>query len=115
MKTKPVYYAIVLAAAVAGLFIPAWMAPFFLGLATAYWLKSVEVRHVWIHFGIYTTVCFLFGLYVSKVSEAALVGMIGEIFRGLSAWQLALVSGLIFGGSAAMGAWLGKSFPRKGE
>lgn len=115
MKTKALFFILVLAAAVAGLFIPTWTAPFFLGLATAYWLKSLEVRHVWVHFGIYSAVCFSFGLYVSNTSGAALVSMIGEIFRGLSSWQLALVSGLIYGGSAAIGAWLGKSFPRKGE
>lgn len=51
----------------------------------------------------------MFGLYTYSTGSKELISMIGDIFNGLGFIPLLLFSGLLFGLTAQLGAWLGLS------
>jgi hypothetical protein len=109
MKQSIQLYGIILSASILSVLIPLWISPFLVSMITTSSFK-IELRSsLRSHFIIYTGVCIMFCLYAYNTGSKVLVSMIGEIFQGVSFWVLLLLSSIIYGINALLGAWLGYS------
>ena len=107
MKSLSLFYIIVIAGSIICLFIPFWFAPFFISLAGSCFFEASLKKSMLVHLCVYAAVCAGYCLYAYNTGSKELVGMIGEIFKGISFVMMMILSSIFYGVTAMMGAWVG--------
>jgi hypothetical protein len=107
MKSNTFFYIAVLTGSIISLFVSFWFLPFILAIPVSYYFEVSLKKSMWLHFGIYALACACYCAYAYSTGSKELVAMIGEIFKGLSFVSLLLISSVLFGITAMMGAWVG--------
>lgn len=95
------------AGALLALLIPVWYAPFLIAALRAIVVQKIPTYFLLLNFLIYSISCMLFCFYIRAAGSEDLVRRIGELFMGVSPFVLSLVSSLLFGMNAVLGAWCG--------
>lgn len=107
MKSNSLFYTAVLTGSVLSLFVPFWFVSFILAIPVGFYFDVSVKKAMWVHLGIYAFACVAYGFYAYTSGSKELVMMIGDIFKGMSFMVLLLISSLLFGITAMMGAWIG--------
>lgn len=105
---SPRMYALGTAAiAIAALFIPFWQAPFALSLLLALMLPVPMAYGLLTSFASHAIACMVFCSMAMGSESGDLVERIGRLFMGISPVLLVVISAVVYGFTATLGAWSG--------
>ncbi|MBK8449015.1 MAG: hypothetical protein IPL42_02885 [Saprospiraceae bacterium] len=107
MKSRTFFYFLVCLGAFVCLFIPFWFAPFIMALFVGMISNQTKIYTCFAHFAVYMIVCAIYCYAAYATGSHKLAAMIGEIFKEISTSLLIIISSLVYGMTACLGAWLG--------
>ncbi|MBL7819141.1 MAG: hypothetical protein JNL65_00890 [Saprospiraceae bacterium] len=108
-QNKFVFILSIFLLALGSLLIPFWFVAFFLALACCWFFDISAGFKLIAHFIIYCGVSIAYCIYAMMQGSIALVHMISGVFQNVSPAILVILSGLLFGLTALLGAWTGHS------
>ncbi|MBP9210677.1 MAG: hypothetical protein KBF37_10200 [Saprospiraceae bacterium] len=95
------------AISIAALFIPFWQAPFALSLLLALMLPVPLAYGLLTSFASHAIACMVFCSMANGSGSGDLVERIGRLFLGISPVLLVVISAMVYGFTATLGAWSG--------
>ena len=113
MKSNTLFYALVLIGSFISLFIPLWFLPFIVAIPVSYYFDVSLKKSMLVHLIVYAVICAAFCMYSYSAGSKELVSMIGQIFKGISFSVMMILSCVLFGVTAMLGAWVGGAISNK--